>query len=188
MGTMWKATLTFFSLASFISTQAQNLSEASVVLLNEDQTPRCQLTDNAPVEGLRQCDEGDITYAQRRASDSVELAGAGGKNLGRALMGIFALGLAGFNAGTICIDAANRDENNPRERTQGPGRTFARGLGAATVHTLLGLLVMGKQQLVASALWGLGIQLPASYGAWNWCNKGLDRLIDYAEEHGEPIE
>ena len=184
MGTMWKTALTFLSLASFLSTHAQDLSEASVVLLNEDKTPRCQITDNAFIEGLRECDEDDIVYAQMLTADSVEQAGVGG----RIFMGFSALVLAAGNAALTCRVSLERDENNKREQAEGPGGAIARGLGAGVIQTLLGIAVMGKDMVLASSLWGLGLQIPASYGAYLLCNKVLDKMIDYSEEHGEPIE
>ncbi len=187
---MWKTALTFFSLASLVSTQAhlpdrfkkaEDASETSVVLLNEDKTPRCKLTDNTSVEGLRECDRDDIAHAQMFDTDSVQLTGVGGK----VFMGLSALVLAVGNAVLTCGASLERDEADPHQRAEGPGGAIARGLGASIIHTAVGFFVMGKQQLMASALWGLFTQLPASYGAYYWCNEGLDKLVDYAEEHGE---
>ena len=191
MGTpMVKTVLTFLSLVSFISTQAhlpdhlqkvQDLSEVSVVLLNADKTPRCQMTGNAFIEGLRQCDEDDIIYAQMFGADSVQQAGVGGK----IFMGLSALILAGGNAFFSCEAAHDRDETNSDEFVEDLDEVAWRGLAASAVHSLVGLVVMGKQQLVASVLWGLGIQVPTGYVAYFLCNNGLDKLVDFVKKDGE---
>ena len=117
---LWKTSITFVSLASFVSTQAhlpdrlkrsEDVSETPLILLNEDKTPRCKMNfrpgeavsqnfsdsvvGHFSIEGLRECDEDDILYTQMFDSDSsIEQAGVGS----RVFMGLAALALAAGNA------------------------------------------------------------------------------------------
>ena len=178
-----KAVLAFFSLASILSTHAQNLSEASVVLLNQDQTPRCQLTDNAPVEGLRQCDQDDIAYAQMFTTDSVERAGVGG----RIFTALSLMGLTASNIVMSCRAVINRDGENLDEVVEDLYGVAKFGLGTSAVHTLIGTIALGPAQFVASALWGIFTLLPTGHGAYYLCHEKRDELVDLLEKYGEQL-
>ena len=180
---IWKTALTFLSLASILSTRAQNLSEASVVLLNEDQTPRCQLTDNTPVEGLRQCDEGDINYAQILSSSAVEQAKVGIG--GRIFMGLSLMGFAASNIAMSCRAVSNRDGDGLDEVTEDLDKVAYVGLGTSVVHTLIGTLILGPAQFVASAVWSFPILLSTGYSSYYLCHLGRDKLVNWLKKYGE---
>ena len=178
----------------------QKTPTAFLIVLNEDKTPRCKLEFESPapvkhnvfVEGLRKCDQSDVAYLQTLEPYNITKAGVGG---GKVMMGLTALVLAVGNAVWTCwsnlkyiekhideYEKANPGEEISDELSDDLGngaiRSIWRGGLYGLVYAGLGVSMWGKKALLASTLWGLGIQVPVSYGAGYACSEGLKYLAN----------
>ncbi len=212
MGTsLWKITLTFFCIASFVQTQAylpehlereQKAPNAFLILLDEDKTPLCKMdfvlagtfsgsvADNAFIKGLRECDERDAAYMQTLDLGKVVKAGVAGK----VAMVLSALILSAVNAVETCWANLKYGLERLKEYEEGFGeygtsgdevqddiedranKSLWRGAAYGLVYTGLGIFVLGKQSWLAAAAWGLGLQIPISYGAGHTCSVSLEDM------------
>ncbi len=214
---LFKTALALFSLISFSHANAYvadrfeggvHAAKSAIVLFNQNGDPRCKmdyrhsedqarvqfaelLKDSSQLDGellerlesLRECDAQDTIYAKIVTADSMQSAGLGGWAMGLTLF-VMTVG----NAAITCGMAINRDENNVREKSEGPFGAALRGGVAGIIQTGLGILFRGVKLLPSTALWSFGVLVPTNLIAHSVCNKGLDSLIDFAEEHGEEVE